>query len=290
MKKFIVFLLAVATPALWAQDEFPLWEGDAPFSKPNTLVETVEKAWGVPCVVDVTVSTLTVHAAQGKVNAQAVIVFPGGGYEKESFQAEGHEIAAALASQGITAAVLKYRLPLKAASDSPHLLPEADARRAMVLMRSMADTYGFDASRVGVMGFSAGGHLATTISVLPSDNEQERPDFSVLVYPAIPLTEANRTWLEEFLFHRVMTPAEKSRYSLVDHVSATTPPAFLAHAYDDDVVPISESQVYAEALVAAGREVEVHFFSKGGHGFGAGRAEDGTEQWLELAADWVRRR
>jgi dipeptidyl aminopeptidase/acylaminoacyl peptidase len=86
-----------------------------------------------------------------------------------------------------------------------------------------------------------------------------------------------------------MTEEERDRYSLVDHVTSSSPPAFLAHAYDDDVVPIFESQDYAAALVAAGREVEVHFFARGGHGFGAGRAEDGTGKWIELAADWIRR-
>jgi acetyl esterase/lipase len=288
MKRGIMLWLAVVATAVWGQDEIGLWDGEPPYSKPNTLEERVEQAWGVPCLVDVTVPTLTVHPGRGEVAAQSVIIFPGGGYEKVSYQAEGHEIAAVLASQGITAAVLKYRLPLEAASDQPHLLPETDARRAILLMRSLAGTYGFDASRVGVMGFSAGGHLATTVSVLPGRDEQERPDFSLLLYPVTTLTHKQK-WLEETLFHRSMTEGEQARYSLVDHVSSVTPPAFLAHAYDDDVVSIGESQAYAEALVAAGRDVEVHFFARGGHGFGAGRPEDGTGQWLALAADWIRR-
>ena len=153
-------------------------------------------------------------------------------------------------------------------------------------MRSLAGTYGFDASRVGVMGFSAGGHLATTVSVLPAKDEQERPDFTLLLYPVTTLTYKQK-WLEETLFHRSMTVGEQDRYSLVDHVSSATPPAFLAHAYDDEVVSIGESQAYAEAL-EAGREVEVHFFSRV-DGFGTGRPEDGTGQWLALAADWIRR-
>ncbi len=82
---------------------------------------------------------------------------------------------------------------------------------------------------------------------------------------------------------------KRRQYSLVDHVSSATPPAFLLHAYDDDVVPIAESELYAEALTAAGREVEVHFFARGGHGFGPGRSEDGTHQWLGLLADWIKR-
>ncbi len=289
MKRWLAMLVALAAPGLWAQDEYPLWEGDAPFSKPSTLEETVVESWGVPCVIDVTEPTLTVHPGRGEISAQAVIVLPGGGYEKESIQAEGHEIAAFFASRGITAAVLKYRLPLEAASDQPHLLPEADARRALVLLRSMADRYGFEASRVGVLGFSAGGHLAATVSVHPTGDELETPDFSVLLYPVTTLSQENRKWLEETLFHRPMTAAERDRHALVDHVSSATPPAFLAHSHDDDLVPVSESQAYAAALVAAGQEAEVHLFARGGHGFGPGRPEDGTGQWLELAAHWIRR-
>ena len=86
-----------------------------------------------------------------------------------------------------------------------------------------------------------------------------------------------------------MTEQEKRQYSLVDNVTAATPPAFLLHAYDDDVVPISESIVFAEALAVAGRHVEVHFFAEGGHGFGPGRPEDGTAQWLGLLSDWIKR-
>jgi acetyl esterase/lipase len=156
-------------------------------------------------------------------------------------------------------------------------------------MKSMAGEYGFDPTKVGIMGFSAGGHLATAVSVLTSDTEDENPDYSALIYPVTTLGAENQKWLEETLFHRAMTEDEKLQYSLVDHVGAATPPAFLAHAYDDDVVPICESEVYADALIAVGQDVEVHYFAKGGHGFGPGRAEDGTEQWLGLLADWIKR-
>jgi acetyl esterase/lipase len=156
-------------------------------------------------------------------------------------------------------------------------------------MKSMADAYRFDSSKVGIMGFSAGGHLATATSVLMSEAENENPDFSALIYPVTTIAPENQKWLEETLFHRPMTAEEKLQYALVDNVTATTPPAFLLHAYDDDVVPISESVVYAEALTAAGVEAEVHFFAKGGHGFGPGRSEDGTDQWLGLLADWIKR-
>jgi dipeptidyl aminopeptidase/acylaminoacyl peptidase len=99
----------------------------------------------------------------------------------------------------------------------------------------------------------------------------------------------NQKWLEKRLFHRKMTDHEKQQYALVDHVTKATPPAFLLHAYDDDVVPIAESLLYAEALSAAGQDVEVHFFTHGGHGFGPGRPGDGTPQSSGLLTNWIKR-
>ena len=289
MKNLIAVLLALTACCLRAQDVLPLWQGEAPFSKPNALEEYIAESWGVPCANNVTRPTLSVHAARGANSGRAVVVLPGGGYQRESIIAEGREIAEYLAARGVTAAVLKYRLPLPEASDQPQLLPLTDARRALALMRSLAGRYGFDASKIGVLGFSAGGHLATAVSVLPAKSADETPDFSVLVYAVTTLSQANQDWLEETLFHRPMTTEERRQYSLVDHVSTTSPPAFLVHAYDDDLVPIEESRGYAEALTAAGREVETHFFAKGGHGFGPGRTEDGTAQWLGLLVDWLER-
>ena len=272
-----------------AEETIDLWQGEAPYSKPNSLEEYVKESWGVPCAHNVTKPTLTIHSAKGENTGRAVVVLPGGGYVLESIVAEGQLIAENLSSQGITAAVLKYRLPLLEASDQPHLVPITDARKAISLMKSMAEEYGVERSKVGIMGFSAGGHLATAVSVLRSDNKDENPDFSVLIYPVTTLGAENQKWLEEDLFHRPMTADEMRLYSLVEHVDGATPPAFLLHAYDDEVVPVSESIVFAEALTAVGQDVEVHFFARGGHGFGPGRLEDGTGQWLALLADWIKR-
>ncbi len=286
-ESLLVFVLMAQT--LFAQEVVPLWPGEAPYSKPNSLEEYVEESWDVPCAFNVTNPTLTIFAARGTNSGKAMIVMPGGGYELESIVAEGQMIAEHLASQGITAAVLKYRLPLKEASDQPHLLPLTDARRAINLMKSMAKKYNFDASKVGIMGFSAGGHLATAASVLAPENENEKPDFSALIYPVTTLGKANQKWLEETLFHRPMSNEEIQQYTLIDHIDEATPPAFLLHAYDDEVVPILESQLYARALSAVGQDVEVHYFARGGHGFGPGRASDGTLQWLGILANWIKR-
>jgi len=285
---FCVFIALITSLDIGVKS-IDIWTEDIPYFKENTLEEYVKESWGVPCVHNVTRPTLTVYPAMWENSGRAMIVLPGGGYVLESIEAEGLLIAEFLSSRGITAAVLKYRLPLKEASDKPHLVPITDARRAIALMKSMAEEYGFDRDKVGIMGFSAGGHLATAVSVLTSENADENPDFSGLIYPVTTLGFENQKWLEETLFHRSMTDEEKLQYSLVDHVSEATPAAFLLHAYDDDVVPIAESEIYAEALTAVGQEVEVHFFAKGGHGFGPGRTEDGTAQWLHLLADWIKR-
>lgn len=290
MKRIWFLLFVFLVPVAGAEDIVDLWDGPPPYSKPNFLEEYVkESSYHVLCAYNVTRPTLTIHAAIGRNSGRAMIVVPGGGYVEESIVAEGQEIAEALAAQGITAAVLKYRLPLPESSDQPHLVPITDARRAISLMKSLAEAYGFDRSKVGIMGFSAGGNLATAVSVLRSPVADENPDFSAPIYPVTTLGPENQEWLEETLFHRPMTDSEKRQYALVDHVDLSTPPAFLVHAYDDDVVPVEESLLYAEALTAVGQAVEVHFFAGGGHGFGPGRAEDGTAQWLGLLADWIKR-
>jgi len=290
MKLICTLLLMFVASFSTAEEVMNLWEGPAPFSKPNNLQEYVKaSSSGVPCVHNVTKPLLTIYPPTGENSGRAMIILPGGGYVVESIIEEGSEIAEYLASHGITAAVLKYRLPLAEASDQPHLVPLTDARRAISLMKSMADTHGFDPSKVGIMGFSAGGHLATATGVLTSDNDDENPDFLALIYPVTTMEPEMRKWLEKDLFHRPMTAEEQRQYSLVDNVTAATPPAFLLHAFDDHDVPIRESIVFAEALTAVGQDVEVHFFAKGGHGFGPGRPEDGTAQWLGLLADWTKR-
>jgi len=289
VKLIFTLLLVLVAHGTGAEDVIDLWEGPPPYSQPNALEEYVKESWGVPCAYNVTRPTLSIYPAHGENSGRAMVILPGGGYEVESLVAEGSEIAKYLSSHGITAAVLKYRLPLAEASDQPHLVPLTDARRAISLMKSMAGTHSFDPSKVGIMGFSAGGHLAAATSVLTSEKVDENPDFSALVYPVTTMAPENQKWLEETLFHRPMTEDEKRQYSLVDNVSAATPPTFLLHAYDDDVVPISQSIVFAEALTAVGQDVEVHFFARGGHGFGPGREEDGTDQWLGLLADWINR-
>lgn len=272
------------------QTVYQLWQGrDAPFSKENCVKEYEQESWGDTCVFNVTEPTLTVYPAQGENSGAGVVVIPGGGYVAEAIVHEGHKIAKILAAQGVTAAVLKYRLPNPATCTQPQAAPAADARRALKLLRQLAELYGINKDNVGVLGFSAGSHLATVVSLWKSADPEESPNFSGLIYGVTDLSEANLHWLEESLYFRKLTDEELAQNRLLDWVSQATPRAFLAHACDDQTCNVKESTLYAQKLLEHQAPVELHLFPQGGHGFGAGRPQDGTDQWLSLFVNWIKR-
>lgn len=285
-----LLLAAINTPLL-AQQVIPVWGDQTPvYALDHDLEEYETDCWGdVRCVRQVVHPTLTLYLPQGAIFDTAVVILPGGGYEGEAVYHEGYEIAQAFAIQGITAAVLKYRLPNPQTASRPELVPGADVRKALKLMRERQKELGFQASRIGVAGFSAGGHLAASVSVDASGRSAEKPDFSILVYGVSRMSPENREWLEKTLYHRAMTEQEVAAQTLHERVDGHTPPAFLVHAYDDDVCHYSESTLYADALQRNGIDAELHVYAHGGHGFGSGRAADGTRQWIGLAADWLQR-
>ena len=156
------------------------------------------------------------------------------------------------------------------------------------MLREKSEEYGINKEKVGVMGFSAGSHLATVASLWESENKDENPSFSALIYGVTNLSEANLKWIEESLYFRKLTEEEIAQNTLLNLVSTDTPPAFLVHAYDDDVCNVEESTLYAKKLFEHNVSVEMHLFPKGGHGFGMGRKEDGTDQWLHLFVNWLK--
>lgn len=210
----------------------------------------------------------------------AVVVCPGGGYNILAWNHEGTEVAEWLNSLGITACVLKYRVPRRKGLEK-HEVPLKDAQRAMSLVRSMVDDWDIDSNRIGILGFSAGGHLAATAStnydrrgyekVDSVDEESCRPDFSVLIYPAY-LMNAENTGLDPLI-----------------RVNEKTPPAILVHAYDDGVTPLS-SVHYFLALKANKVPGELHVFQKGGHGFGIRPRGNPVNEWPVLVEKWFRGR
>lgn len=260
-----------------------------PYSKVNNLKEYEGDCWGAVCVYDVTKPTLTLFKPTAKSNGAAVIVIPGGGYETEAIYHEGFDVAKQLASQGTLAAVLKYRLPNPLSATKPELVAITDLRKAMALLRKKQQLLNIDPGKIGVMGFSAGSHLATVASVNLSDNSDENPNFSLLIYGVTKLNAENKKWLEETLYHRPMTEQEVIENRLLNRVSKLTPPAFLVHAMDDDICHYTETTLYAQALTEKGVAAEMHLFPNGGHGFGSGHVEHGTKQWLSLANNWIKR-
>ncbi len=290
MPVLLVILLGCSLTGAAAQDVVKLWEGQAkPFYKENTLVEKEQTMFGTQVLSDITEPTLTIYPAQGKNSGVAVVVIPGGGYSIVAIKHEGHDIAKALSEQGITAAVLKYRLPNPKSSDEPGKVPLADARRALKILHQQAEKYGINKALVGVAGFSAGSHLSTVASLWKSADPDENPAFSGLIYGVTNISGDTQKWLEGSLYFRKMTAEEQAQNQLLDRVNKTTPPAFLVHAYDDMTCKVTESTLYAAKLRENNVPVEMHLFPKGGHGFGGGKKEDGTDQWVPLFANWLLR-
>lgn len=231
-------------------------------------------------------------------NGMGVIIIPGGGYEFISVQAEGIAVAERLNAEGITAFVLSYRLPAEGWSARPDVSLQ-DAQRAMRRVRSDA-SLGVT-GRLGVLGFSAGGHLAAMLSTGWADpvyaasdtldSQSARPDFSALVYPVI-LTEGAyaHAGSRDHLLGLAPAAALLASRSPLGRVSAESPPTFLVHAMDDGLVPPANSLDYAAALSAVGVPVETHLFDHGGHGFGLrGSPDSPGALWPGLLASWLRR-
>ena len=255
----VVFLILAS--CLWAaaETELPLWQGDMPGER-AAEAERVLPAKGdkVLRVTNVSEPTLTFFpAARAKSPNPVVIVCPGGAYNQLSFNKEGTEVAAWLNSIGVSAAVLKYRVP----NNRDGAL--ADARRAVRRVRGNSEEWNIDPQRVGMLGFSAGGHLAAACS-----NSADRPDFTILVYPAYLFEDGGIKLKEEI------------------RVDENTPPAFVVQTRDDKKYYRS-SLAYAVALDAQGVQVELHLFAKGGHGYGLRPSSHPVSEWPTLCEQWL---
>ena len=232
---------------------------------------------------------------------KAILVCPGGGYKHLAIDHEGFDVARFLNSIGISAFILKYRDP--APNENLGQLPDLpliDALRAMRLVRSWADKYGYDTDKIGVMGFSAGGHLCCCVSTMYdrfTDTSSElkdisaRPDFSIPIYPVVStIEEQGSATTGKRLLGPNCTFEKRKYYSPECFVTGDTPPAFLVHAADDPGVKCFNSIIYFQALTKAGVPAELHIFQKGSHGFGMKVTYDGTPvaYWIDLLANWLR--
>ena len=279
--------------------QIPLWPGAVPNARPAVAAETsgtVEghlvagRPWTY--VTNVSRPTMTVYSPTGRNTGAAVMVFPGGGYQVLAVDLEGTEICDWLTSRGITCVLLKYRVPHGGPSwqrdcncrINPKPQPALqDAQRAMGLVRLHAAEWHIDPHKVGVIGFSAGGHLVAAISndykqrayraVDAADRESARPDFAVAAYPG-------HLWMPG--------GGGQLRFNPDIHVTRETPPTFLLQAETDSVDNVDQALVYYIALKDAGVPTEMHLYADGGHAFGLRRTKDPITEWPLLVEQWLR--
>ncbi len=248
-------------------------------------------------IANVSVPTLTVvRPAVDRPNGTAVVLCPGGGYSLLSMNREGQQYAAWLSTLGITTFILKSRL-----QEWGHPAPLQDVLRALRLVRSRAAEFGVDPQRIGVMGSSAGGHLAASASTLfdhadgrtgaALDGVSARPDFAVLVYPVITMTDpAAHAGSRRALLGAAPTPALLTLMSVEQQVTPVTPPTLLLHTQFDKTVPVDNSLLYFQALTRAGVPAELYVFEQGGHGIGMRDGLGNASAWPRRTEDWLRQR
>lgn len=231
-----------------------------------------------------------------KATGTAVLICPGGGYAALAFGHEGNAIASWLNDNGIAGIILKYRLPSDLIMKDKSIGPLQDAQEAMRIIRRNAVAWNIDPKKVGVIGFSAGGHLASTLSTHYADKVYDvadtvsaRPDFSLLIYPVITM-DASFTHAgsrKNLIGENPSDEAIKS-FSNELQVNEKTPPAFMVHSADDQTVPVKNSIVYYEQLVKYNIPSELHIFQKGGHGYGLGGSKDTQSAWPGLCISWLK--
>ena len=286
----LLFSLCLPGAGLSALEPLPLWPGEVPGEtqelppEADTTKPNDHAVGGQPVmrIGNVSKPTITVFPApKDKANGAAVLVCPGGGYNILAWDLEGTEVCAWLNSIGVTGVLLKYRVPGRK-DQPPRLAPLQDAQRALGLMRQHAVEWGIDPQRVGILGFSAGGHLAAHASnnyesrsypaVDEADKESCRPDFSVLIYPAY------------------LTVKEKGDELAPElKITARTPQTFLAMA-EDDGIRVENVLYYALALKKEKVPFELHTYPTGGHGYGLRPSEHNVTTWPARVADWMNTR
>ena len=295
----VASLLAQDTPTHFIQK---LWLAEIPGSLHNAsyseLVVLRDNDPSKPRISRVTEPTLEFFLpAPGKANGAAVVICPGGGYAVLAYDHEGIQVAKWFAARGVSAAILKYRLPHSDIMSDKSVGPLQDAQEAIRHLRRRAAELHIDPSRIGIMGFSAGGHLAASASTrhaepvyTPSDTTSARPDFSILCYAVISLQEGlTHRGSSENLLGPAPYKQELDRASNELRVDTTTPPAFLVHSQDDKTVPVQNSIQYYLALTRQGVAGELHLHEKGGHGYGLGVNPGSPAHWTKDLEAWLQR-
>jgi len=287
----LIILFCMATFTTNAQEVIPLYSGEIPNSRASDLIEPEDNASAQLVRVSVTPTLQLFLPDQEIATQQAVVICPGGGYSVIVYQGEGVSTAKRLAANGIAAFVLKYRLPRDETMVDKKIGPLQDAQQAIKIVRENADKWNIDPSKVGIMGFSAGGHLASTAAthfetplIENPQGASLRPDFQILVYPVISMqdelthADSRRQLLGD-------TPAKETidRFSSELQIKPNAPPAYIIHAGDDALVDVDNSIEYFQKLRKLGIPTELHVYPKGGHGFIFRQ-----EGWIDPLLRWMK--
>ena len=304
-KVFVLFAFTSLSLFTYGQDfTLPLYPGEIPNSINTGQKEKIEKK-DIVLISNVQNPDIAVYLPSKRfATGQAVVICPGGGYWVLAYDLEGTDIARYLNSIGVAGIVLKYRLPTSGNTVEPRKAPLMDAQRAMRLVRSNAKSWNIDSTQIGIMGFSAGGHLASTLGTHfdygtksasdPVERQSCRPDFMILMYPVISFTDASiHTGSAEALLGKNPDKNLLTYYSSELQVKEDTPPAFLALADDDDGVPAENSLLMYAALRKKKIPAELHILSEGKHGFGLGLNNNHVASWtnnLQLWLNWLNHR
>lgn len=291
----ILFFLFVAEMAsAQSVSETALYPGAVPGSKQTSIKEQIIFVNGGVRISSVITPTLTKFTPV-KPNGISIIICPGGGYGRLAIDHEGVEVAKLLNAEGITAFVLKYRLPNDTIMIDKTIGPLQDAQQAIRTVRKQATTWGLNPAKIGIMGFSAGGHLAATAAThfnliadaSLTDTTSVRPDFAVLLYPVISFDDsiAHKGSKINLIGKNPSVELTKT-FSNELQVTKNTPPSFLVHAGDDGTVPVENSIRYYQACVKNKVLAEMHLYPKGGHGFGLNNKTT-ADKWFDRLINWI---
>ena len=296
MKYFLfISILILSITNASSQKIIPLYADSIPNSKPTKNNEWEEKNKdGILIVFKVSFPTLSIYLpAKEKATGEAVIICPGGGYSILAAGHEGTDVAIRFNESGIAAMVLKYRIPDDSTMINKEVGPLQDAQRAIQLVRDSAAKWNIKKNKIGIMGFSAGGHLASTAAThfnkdyISNKNKTSlRPDFAVLVYPVISFNDSvGHSGSKENLLGKNASIEKVKEYSNELQVTKNTPPAFLVHAKNDPV-KVENSLLFAAALKKNKVPYKIYLYEKGGHGYGMNNPTS-TIKWMDLVIEWI---
>ncbi|MBD0776890.1 alpha/beta hydrolase [Maribacter sp. ANRC-HE7] len=296
----LLIVLAMGVNAFSQDTIMPLWPKDKIPNHVASLEKEEHVMEDILLISTVQEPTIEVYLPSKKnATGQAVVIFPGGGYRILAYDWEGTDIAKFLNSKGIAGIVVKYRLPSSVSQTHQEDVPLIDAQRALRLVRSRAEAFHIDPNKIGAMGFSAGGHLASTLGthfeekvytpIDDVDTWSARPDFMALCYPVITFGQSStHGGSQENLLTKDPKPGMVDRFSNEKQVSSNTPPTFLLHATDDKSVPVENSLVFYRALVKNNVPATMHIYPNGGHGFSLGLKDPYLRTWTDNLCEWLR--